>query len=152
MTTTRELIDHHPFLSDIDVAARDRLAHAAQRVDFPAGSAVFAEGGPADRFWLIHDGHVQLDLHLAGPGSVIIETLSAGEVLGWSWLFPPHRWQFGATAVEPTVAVEFDGAAVLGLLDADPALGYELMRRFTCVVVHRLQATRVRLLDLYQRP
>jgi CRP/FNR family transcriptional regulator, cyclic AMP receptor protein len=150
MTTTAELIDTNQFLVGLDAAARERLAAMGHRVRFLAGSRLFEEGGPADRFWLLHDGHVRLDLHLPGAGTAVIETLGSGDVLGWSWLFPPYRWQFGATAIEPTLAVEFDGAGFRRLCDEQPALGYELTLRFMHVVVSRLQATRVRLLDLYR--
>jgi CRP-like cAMP-binding protein len=73
-------------------------------------------------------------------------------VLGWSWLFPPYIWHFGAKAVANTVAIEFDAEQVRRACDADPTLGYELLRRFVEVVVDRLQSTRVRLLDLYGQP
>jgi hypothetical protein len=89
---------------------------------------------------------------MPGRGSVIIESLPPASVLGWSWLFPPYAWQFGATAVGNTSAIEFDAEQVRRACDADPALGYELLRRFVQVVVDRLQSTRVRLLDLYGQP
>jgi CRP-like cAMP-binding protein len=152
MTTARELIEAHPFLAGCDPAAGQQLATVGHRTHFPAGSSIFVEGGRADRFWLVQDGHIRLDLQLPGAGPVIIETLGSGDVLGWSWLFPPYQWKFGATAIEPTVAVEFDGAGVRQLCDADPSLGYQLMQRFIRVVVQRLQATRFRLLDLYRLP
>jgi CRP-like cAMP-binding protein len=89
---------------------------------------------------------------LPGRGDVVVETLGPGAVLGWSWLFEPYRWHFGAVAVEETLTVEMDGAGVRRLCEQDPALGYELTRRFMAVVVHRLQANRMRLLDLYGGP
>ena len=81
-----------------------------------------------------------------------METLGPHAVLGWSWLFPPYRWHFSASAVETTLAVELDGPGVRDLCARDHELGYELMRRFVEVVVQRMQATRVRLLDLYRMP
>jgi CRP/FNR family cyclic AMP-dependent transcriptional regulator len=152
MTTTLELIGSHPFVADLGEPALQRIAVWGHPVEFPAGSPVFVEGGPAERFWLIRTGHVRLDLHLPATGTAIIETLDSGDVLGWSWLFPPYQWQFGATAIERTLAVEFDGLGVRWLCDTDPELGYQLMQRFMRVVVNRLQATRVRLLDLYRLP
>jgi CRP/FNR family transcriptional regulator, cyclic AMP receptor protein len=152
MTATRELIESHPFLRGMDAEARQRLAAVGNRIQFLAGAPVFSEGDRADRFWFIVGGHVRLDLHLPGTGTVVIETLGSGDVLGWSWLFPPYLWQFGATAIDPTLAVEFDGPGVRQLCDNDPALGYQLMQRFMRVVVNRLQATRIRLLDLYRLP
>ena len=152
MTTALDLISTHPFLTGLPPAALEHLSVWARRTPIRAGTALFSEGGKAEKFWLIRDGHVQLDLYVPGPGSVVVESLTGGTVLGWSWLFPPYRWQFSATAVAPTLTVEFDGNGVRRLCEQDPALGYELMQRFTRVVIGRLQATRMRLLDLYRVP
>jgi hypothetical protein len=84
-----------------------------------------------------------------GRGLVTIETLGPWTVLGWSWLEPPHRWRFGATARRATSAIEIGARPVRRLIEQDPALGYALTRRFLDVLVDRLQATRLRLLDLY---
>lgn len=152
MTSLTDLITAHPFLEGIDRAALHRLAEVARPVEFRSGARVFAEGGRAESFWLLIDGRIAVDTHVPGRGAVVVETLGAGAVLGWSWLFPPHEWHFGATAVAATAAVEFDGQEVRRLCDSDPALGYELVRRFMRVVVDRLQSTRIRLLDLYRSP
>ena len=72
----------------------------------------------------------------------MIETIDAGEVVGWSWLFPPYRWHFDARAVDADVrAIAFDGACLRGKCEDDPALGYELMKRFA-QVMHRAPAAR----------
>lgn len=149
IVTTYDLLAAHPFLSGLPRDQLTRLSAWGHRSVFHAGARVFAEGGRATRFWLIREGHVRLDTHLPGRGDVVVETLGPGEVLGWSWLFAPYRWHFGATAVEDTLTVEMDGAGVRRLCDEDPALGYQLATRFMAVVVDRLQATRMRLLDLY---
>ena len=131
---------------------RQRLMRVAREVDFPQGKRLFEEGGRADRFWIIREGHVRLDTHLPAGGEVVVETLGPGAVLGWSWLFAPYRWHFGATAMETTLALELDGPGVRGLFENNPVLGNELLTRFMAVVVERLQATRLRLLDLYGTP
>jgi CRP/FNR family transcriptional regulator, cyclic AMP receptor protein len=150
--TTREEVARHPFLAGLTDDQVTVLQAAACSVHLPAGTRIFDEGGVADRFWLLTDGFVHLDTVVPGRGGVIIESLAAGTVLGWSWLFPPHTWHFGAQAVEDTTAIAFDAAAVRAAMDADPALGHALSRRFIGVVVDRLQATRIRLLDLYGSP
>jgi CRP-like cAMP-binding protein len=152
MTESFNLTVFHPFLNGIGVDALARLSTCATPRDFEAGARIFDEGGTADRFWLIVAGHVQLDAYLPGRGFVLIESMGAGSVLGWSWLFPPYAWYFGATAVASTSTVEFDAPGVRAMCEADPALGFELTRRFMRVVVDRLQATRIRLLDLYRSP
>lgn len=150
METEYDLIRAHPFLAGLTPAQLERLSVWSSRVSFASGERLFEEGGRADRFWLLSDGLVTLDVHLPGTGTVTVETLGAGSVLGWSWLFEPYRWHFGAGAAQATLALEFDGPGVRDVCAADPVLGYELTRRFMAVVVDRLQATRVRLLDLYR--
>jgi CRP/FNR family transcriptional regulator, cyclic AMP receptor protein len=148
-TTGAEALAAHPFLAGLREDHLAALAGHAMPVRLPTGTRLFAEGGIAERFWLIRSGQVVLDVHLPGRGTVLVETLGAGQVLGWSWLEPPYRWHFGATARAATDAFEFDADAVRELCEADPALGYALLRRFLPVVVDRLQASRIRLLDLY---
>jgi CRP-like cAMP-binding protein len=152
MTGSLELIAAHPFLVGLGPEALARLSTRATPREFCGGARIFDEGGTADRFWLIVAGHIRLDAYVPGRGYVLIESLGEGTVLGWSWLFPPHAWQFGATAVQPTATVEFDGPGVHAICETDPALGFDLVRRFMQVVVGRLQATRIRLLDLYRAP
>jgi CRP/FNR family transcriptional regulator, cyclic AMP receptor protein len=132
------------WISDIVGCAHDEF--------LAAGAHLFREGAPAERCFLLRDGAVALEVATPGRGAVVIETLHAGEVVGWSWLFPPHRWQFDGRAVEPTRAIALDGACLRAKCDADHELGYELMRRFAAVAVERLQATRLQLLDVYANP
>jgi CRP-like cAMP-binding protein len=109
----------------------------------------FAEGDTARRFWLIHSGHVALDVHAAGARALIVETLGRGDLLGLSWLVPPYQWQFNATAIHDTMTFEFNADAVRVACETDPGLGYQLLQRAMAVASSRLQATRVRMLDLY---
>jgi CRP/FNR family transcriptional regulator, cyclic AMP receptor protein len=90
-------ISAHPFfaaLTDTQLAA---LAEDAITETFTAGQRLFDEGGIADRFWLIEQGNIALDMRIPGRGDQIVETLGPGTVLGWSWLHPPYRWHFGAS-------------------------------------------------------
>lgn len=150
--TVTERISAHPFFAALTGDQRAALAENGAAVRFSAGERLFDEGGSADRFWLIEDGSIALDMRVPGRGDQVIETLGAGTVLGWSWLHPPYRWHFGAVARLATAAIEFDAPAVLRRCDADPAFGYAALRLFTPVITGRLHATRLRLLDLYGDP
>jgi CRP-like cAMP-binding protein len=143
---TASALAAHPFLRGLPPDQLGALAGTAAVVTFPARHRLFEEGGNAARFWLIRSGRVALDLHVPGQGRQVIETLGMGEVVGWSWMFPPYQWSFGAVAVAPVEALEFDAAAVRARCAADPLLGLELSWRLTRVVVGRLQTTRIRLL------
>src|SRR5215469_14788565 len=142
----------HSFLHGISADQLDMLAKGARDVSFPARHRLFEDGGHATRFWLIQSGHVALDLHVPGEGPMVIETIGMGELLGWSWLFPPYKWAFGAVAVSPVEAFEFDAASVRASCAADPALGYEFTGRITRVLAGRLQTTRIRLIGRSSQP
>ncbi|MFJ6939665.1 Crp/Fnr family transcriptional regulator [Streptomyces sp. NPDC101118] len=128
---------------------RARLMGAAREVNFDEGARLFREGGRADRFWIVRTGAVTLDVHVPGRRAAVIESLGPGELVGCSWLFRPYTWRLGAEAATPVRAYEFDAAAVRRLMDADTAFGSALGHWVGQVLAHRLQAARVRLLDLY---
>ena len=138
----------HPFLHGMPADQLAVLAQAACDVKLPGRHRLFEDGGHASRFWLIQSGGVALDVNVPGQGRTRIETIGIGQLLGWSWLFPPYTWAFGAVTIGPVEAFEFDARAVRAYCAADPALGYELTRRLVRVLANRLQATRIRLVSV----
>jgi len=82
----------------------------------------------------------------------VIETLGDGDILGWSWLFSPYQWHFDARAKQLSRAVAIDGKTLREQCEEDHDLGFELMKRFASIVVERLQAAQVQLMDLYGSP
>jgi CRP/FNR family transcriptional regulator, cyclic AMP receptor protein len=134
----------HPFLSGMDPRHVQILLHGATEEQFTPGEILFREGEPANRFYLIESGQVALESTSAGCGTVPVQTIGAGEVLGWSWLFPPFAWHFQARAVEPTHALCCNGAHLLVQAEEHPAFGYALMKRISQILIRRLQATRSR--------
>ena len=138
-----------PLFEGLDETEFALLAGCARNVRFTAGQQLFRRGDSADVFYVIRHGSVALETFVQSRGAVTIETLDSGEVIGWSWLFPPFRWHLDAKALTLVRATVFDGACLREKCDADPVLGYRLMSRFAQVLIERLQWTRLRLLDLY---
>jgi CRP/FNR family transcriptional regulator, cyclic AMP receptor protein len=125
------------------------LAGCATNVTFEAGETLFREGEQAHQFFVIREGRVALDVFATGRGPVSIQTAGSGEVIGWSWLFPPHTWRFSARTLEPTRAIALDGTCLIGKCERDHSFAYELLKRFADVMSSRLDATRLQLLDVY---
>jgi CRP-like cAMP-binding protein len=125
------------------------IAGCAQNQVFEDGAYLMREGDAADRFYVVRLGRVALEIFVPQRGGVAIETIEGGDLVGWSWLTPPYKVHLDARAVGLVHVVAFDAACLRGKADEDPVLGYELMRRFIPVIVERLQATRVRMLDVY---
>jgi CRP/FNR family transcriptional regulator, cyclic AMP receptor protein len=149
MTTMEELLAGHPFFAGLGTSAIQLIAGCASNVHFAAGGFIFGAGEPATRFYVIRHGRVALEVHSPTRGPVVIDTMDEGEVLGWSWLVSPHRYFGDARAVTSVSAIALDGTCLRGKCEADPALGYELLKRVTTVMYQRLESARVRLLDLY---
>jgi CRP/FNR family cyclic AMP-dependent transcriptional regulator len=124
------------------------IAELGEEVEFADGRALMIEGDPADSFFMIREGFVALEIQ-APAGTIIVETLHNGDPVGWSWLFEPYLTHFDARSRGTTRAIKFDAGELRRRCEEDAQLGYELMRSFTAVIVERLHATRLQLLDVY---
>ena len=152
MTGAARPLAAFPVFAQLPEAELELISSTARTVRFAARQRLFSEGQPAQGCWLIEDGRVALDMAVPGRGQVVLQTLGPGDVLGWSWLVPPYRWHYGATAVLPTTATELDTEQLRALAEQDPRFGYTLVLTLFEAVLQRLQATRARLLDLYGSP
>lgn len=145
MDTLESAVARHPFLKGMSAPMLKTLADAAMNTRFEAGETIFNEGDPANRFYLIEEGEVVLEARAPKGAATQIQTLGAGDVLGWSWLFPPYFWNFTARAAAPTSAIFIYGSRLREKCDEDHDLGYELMKRMSAIMLQRLQSARRRL-------
>jgi len=139
----------HPFLIGMSEHHIRLLADCAMRSHFEAGHIIFREGETANRFYLIERGKVALESSTLGE-PVRIEEIGDGDLLGWSWLFPPYAWHFTARALERTMAIFFYGTVLREYSEKDHSLGFELFKRMSAVMLRRLQAARQKLLNVRQ--
>ena len=143
------MIARHPFLAGLNPHFLHLFNDCATYERFGAGQEIFREGQNAEHFYLIQHGHVALETFAPGLGNTTIQTISAGDALGWSWLFPPHTWHFTARPTEPCELIAFGAESLRKKAEENPAFGYELVMRVAQVLLQRLQATRLQLLDFY---
>jgi CRP/FNR family cyclic AMP-dependent transcriptional regulator len=143
------ILANHPFFQGMPPEHMQLIAGCATMARFSAGGRVFSAGEAAEHFSLVRHGTVALEIIVPGRGYVPIQTVGEGEILGWSWLFPPYRWHFDARALDLMRAFAFNGKCLREKCEQDHNLGYELMKRFAQVMAQRLQATRLQLLDVY---
>ena len=144
-----EVLKTHPFLKTMEDKYIDTLLTCASNVVFKEGEYLFREGEEATKFYLIKNGKIALELHASERGMIRIQTLSQGEVLGWSWLISPFRWHFDAVAVADVRAFAVDGKCLRTKTEENHDFGYEMFKRFSQVLENRLKNTRLQLLDVY---
>jgi CRP/FNR family cyclic AMP-dependent transcriptional regulator len=147
--TIEQLLTEAKALNGMSDEHLSLISGCAQNRVFEDGEYLMREGDAADSFYVVRLGRVALEIFVPQRGAVTLETVEGGDLIGWSWLVPPFRVHLDARAVGMVHVVAFDATCLRGKADDDPVLGYELMRRFIPVIVERLQATRVRMLDVY---
>jgi CRP-like cAMP-binding protein len=149
--TTQAVLDalrKHPFVQGFEAPQVDRLAALAKEVRFDPDQIIFREGDECSEFYLIVSGRVGLEI--AAPNRTFrVETLAAGDELGWSAILAGKGKHFQARVLAPVEALAFEGPDLMALCRADPALGLNLMIALLGVVSERLQFTRLQVLDTY---
>lgn len=143
------ILSEHPVLQGLSPAHIDLIVGCASNVRFTPGEFIFRAGQEANNFYIVRSGTVSVETFAPQRGAITIETVVDGELLGWSWLIPPYEWHFDARALNVTRAIALDARCLRAKCDADPGLGYELLKRFSRIMEQRLEATRLQLLDLY---
>ncbi len=147
-----KLLKEHPFFKGMDKKSRDFMAGCAKNEVFDAGKMMVCEGEMADKFYLVRHGCVAIELHVPGKESVILETVGADGLFGWSSLVQPYRWTFDVRAVELTQLFSLDAKCARKKMENDHSLGYELYKRFMPIMAKRLETARLQLIDVYGRP
>jgi CRP-like cAMP-binding protein len=143
------ILRDHPVLLELEPQHIDLIVGCASNARFNPGEFIFRAGQPANAFYVIRRGRVSIETFTPHRGAIAIETVSDGDVLGWSWLIPPYTWHFDARALNLTRAIAFDAQCLRNKCEGDAKLGYELLKRFANIMGMRLEAARLQLLDLY---
>jgi CRP/FNR family transcriptional regulator, cyclic AMP receptor protein len=149
MENLERLLQQHDFLKGLEEAQTAKLVSCVKNVRFAPGAFLMREGDEACTFYLLRVGRVALEVDVPGSGPVVMESVEPGDIVGFSWLFPPHRVHLDARAVEHVVALSFDGACLRGKMEADHDLGFALTRRLLAETYKRLQRVRLQRLDVY---
>jgi len=139
----------HPFLAGISPTQLALLTDCAMAAHFKPGQIILREGEVANRFYLIESGRVVLESGESLGEPLVVETITAGDLLGWSWMFPPYVWNFTARAVEPTEAIFFYGTILREYCERDPSLGYQLFKRMAPIMLKRLQGARKKMIAVH---
>ena len=150
MERLKTTLSKHPFFKGLDKDHLQLIVGCASNVRFDSGEFILREGEEANQFYIIRHGKVALEaVSLSGREPIIIQVIGEGDVLGWSWLFPPHRWHFDARTIGPTEAIALDGKYIRTKCEEDHDLGYELVKRFAHIMEQRLRAVRSQNPDMY---
>lgn len=152
MNNLQDHISNHAFFANIDVAYQELIAGCAREKHFTAGEFLMKEGDTANRFYLLTEGQVAIECFLPGRGPMTVRNSHGGDMVGFSWLFPPFRVAFDARAMTPVETIMLDGRCLRGKTETDHELGYLLMKQFAQMMLKHMQSARRQMLDIYATP
>jgi CRP/FNR family cyclic AMP-dependent transcriptional regulator len=145
-----ETLLEHPFFKGMSEEDIRTIADCGEDASFEEGQIIFRQNEVAVRFFILLEGTVSLEMQAGEQEAHVIQTRGPGDVFGWSWIFPGEEWKFNARVVDPVKAIVIHTPCLHGKIENDAELGYELLRRFAGIMVDRLQATRMQLMDIYR--
>jgi CRP/FNR family cyclic AMP-dependent transcriptional regulator len=138
----RTYLAQHAFFKELSAKHLELVSSYASTQSFSTQSRVFKYDTDADKFYLLREGKVGVEIPAVEGEPLRIQTVGNGAVLGWSWLIPPYRWLFDARALVPSDIIVMDGARLRDECEKDNVLGYQLMKRFAVLMAERLNASR----------
>ena len=150
--TLRELVESQRFCRGLSPGQCDGLAACAEARHYAPGDYLLRQHAPADTFYLVLEGQVEVKLALPGQGIVTLETVGPDEAVGWSWFQPPYRCQFDARAVTAVRVLAFDADRLRALMERDPVVGYAVLKTLVVTLSERVQSCRLQVLDVYAPP
>ena len=151
MTDLNQLLADHEFFAGLEPRLIDKVADMATVADFRAGTWIARSGTEAGMLHAVIDGRAGIELTAADRAPLLVATVHAGEIIGWSWFIEPHRWHFDVVALDDLRTVAIDGALLRAACVADHELGYHVARRLARVLASRVEATQHQLMDVYGR-
>ena len=144
------ILGQHPMMKDWSEDLLALVQPCAEELHFERGQLIFRQGKPADALFLVLEGHVALEQHVPGRGTLQVETLHEGDVLGLSWLFPGAQWTLDARAVEPARVIRFDAERLRGLMHREPRVALPVTTFLNARLYDRLQRVRLQRFDVYR--
>ncbi len=137
----------HDFFSELNKDFLTLLCESVNTLDIKKGQVLFRQGERADKFYIIRNGRISVQIPAIMGPTLEIQALSTDQILGWSWLISPYQWHFQAKAEEDSELLEFDGIILLEQCEKEPKFGYELLKRFAALMSERLDASRQKMMD-----
>ena len=142
-----EYLSAHEFFSEFSDDSLKFLCECSSTREIKKGQILFLQGEHADKFYVVRSGRISLQMPAIMGPTLEIQTVDEDQVLGWSWLISPYKWNFQAKAEEDSELLQFDGAAILAQCELDPKLGFELVKKFAALMSVGLNAARLKMMD-----
>ena len=145
--STTEYLSAHEFFYEFSDDLLKFLCECSSTHEIKMGQILFRQGENADKFYVVLNGRISIQMPAIMGPTLEIQTLDKDQVLGWSWLISPYKWNFQTKAEEDSELLQFDGVAILARCEQEPKFGYELLKKFAGLMSVGLNAAREKMMD-----
>ena len=136
-----------PLFAGLDQTDLESLSNRAVRRILADGETLVEMGAPISEVHWLTKGQLALRVRHEHRW-VLVSTLHAGDMLGWSALREDPTALSTARAIGPAVLVSVQADGLLGLLSGGSAKSKMLLRRLFGTATHHLDESRAQLLQL----
>ena len=136
-----EVLRQVELFRDLGSAGLRRVLAIGKGQTLSAGQYLFLLGDNADELYVVLSGSLNLCLPIGLRGTVkdiTVESVGAGQALGWSALVKPYRFTLSARATEPSEVVGFARNDLQQFFQAEPGIGYSVLTRVSEIMGIRL--------------
>ena len=112
------------------------LMDIATKETHEAGTVLFSEGDPANRFYVLLRGRVRIDI--GEDEQFFYSVCHAGEAFGWSGLIERERYASSGTCMEQTILLFFDVKDIQRLAEDNPVNGMMFYKKLASLLGERL--------------
>ena len=145
--STVEYLASHKFFSGLNDDILQFLCEHSSEFSIKKRQILFRQGENADKFYIVRSGLVAIQVPAIMSLNLEIQTLGKDQVLGWSWLISPYKWNFQAMPEADSELLMFDGAMILAQCEQEPRFGYELLKKFAALMSIRLDVARQEMME-----
>ena len=145
--STTEYLSVHEFFYEFSDDVLKFLCECSSSREIKKGQFLFRQGENADKFYVVRSGRISIQMPAIMGPTLEIQTLGKDQVLGWSWLISPYKWNFQTRAEEDSELLQFDGIAILARCEQEPKFGYELLKKFAALMSVGLNAARQKMME-----
>lgn len=144
-----EVLKRYPFFGGLTTEEIQAIALLADETAYQRGEIVFDAGAPADTFYFLVQGTVELhyvvfdEIRPELRKDFLISEVDAGEPFGISALLEPGSYNGTVKASSPCKVLRFDAVGLRALCLVDKQIASTLMRQAAKAALARLNATRV---------
>jgi len=143
-----EVLKKSDLFCDLDDGQLQVVMGICTPVSFEKGEVIGKQGAKNESVFVIEEGLIAVVVEIGPLSQRQVQAISNNGVVGWSSMLMPDVYIATGKAVEKTQALSFNGQALCGLCNSNPAIGCKVCLGVARVVARWLKDAYTQLLGV----